>query len=206
MREHCLVVGIDAAGKSTFLKELPENLGYTTLEPAESEEAREFRERTFGLDITPKIIEDRRSLFLKLNERDDATIRDILKSGGRVATTGSRLVTNVSHDIMMQQTLSETPSVTLAVKNWLSDFSAKPDMIVFLHADDEIIRKRNAKREAEDLLETQVGFYGPEFLTSYQVAWFEVIKILGAKASMRVIDYDSGKLSPGEIIDKFVQL
>ena len=111
MSEYCLVLGIDAAGKSTFLRELPESLGYTTIEPAETTEAREFREKTFGLDITPEIINARRNLFLSLNERDEARITSILRGGGRIATTGSRLVTNVSHDLMTQRTLGEVTSV-----------------------------------------------------------------------------------------------
>ena len=75
-----------------------------------------------------------------------------------------------------------------------------------MYADDEIIQARNDERADKDLLETQVGFYSKDFLRAYQAAWFDVIQLLGEQANMKVVEYDSGKLSPNEIIEDFVRV
>ena len=204
MTKYCLVLGIDASGKTTFLHNLPSSLGFTIFEPAESKTAQKFREDTFRLDITPELIEKRRNMFLELNIEYEKNILSDINFGKRVATSGGSLVTNISHDVMFNYVNGTPQDVDVAVKNWLNDKTlAKPGTVIFLHADESIIKERNDIRAAQDILETQIGFYSPESLSLYQKAWSDVVKILRRRADMRVVNYDSGALSPSSIVNRF---
>jgi thymidylate kinase len=201
---YCLVLGIDASGKTSFLNALPKRPGLKVLEPAQTETAQEFRRKTFKLNITPELIESRRKMFLSLNVADEGLVKSLLKDGFKVATSGGELVTNISHEIMLSYTLNQDQNIESTTKEWLANSEIiKPDLIVFLYADDAVIKKRNDDRANLDLYEAPIGFNNPEFLSLYQKSWFKVLEIVAREAGIRILSYDTGKLRPSEIADLF---
>src|SRR5579872_1036108 len=118
---HRLVLGIDGSGKSTLLENLSNRDGVKTMEVTSSDEAREFKSRTRDALVTPKLISDRREIYLSLNRSFDEELRRTLGEGEYVATTGSALVTHVSHSLMHEIITGEEGGVDESVTNWVSD-------------------------------------------------------------------------------------
>lgn len=203
---HLLVIGIDGSGKTTFLNGLQDRFGYDVVEPTSSQAARNFKTSTLDTPLDHAHVTQREKLYLDLNSSFEASILARCAAGGRIATTGSRLVTMVSHDTMGsvigERDLTaplETTQAWLTQKNKI-----KPDSIVFVNAPGDVILGRITDRQlAGDTAEKFWGFNSPFFLLRYQEVWEETIKFIGDNSDIGTLSLDSSKLSPGEMLDSF---
>lgn len=201
-----LVIGIDGSGKTTFLTGLHDEFDYEIMEPTSDEKARKFKISTLETPIDKAYIAERESIYLALNGIFEATIQDYLSSGTRVATTGSKLVTSVSHatmhGIVSDGSLDEPINAT---RDWLtSDGTLLPDAIVFIHAPEEIILSRIQERQdGGDKAEKFWGFNAPFFLLRYQAVWERVIDEIDNSSSIETLSLDSSLSTPAEMLSTF---
>jgi hypothetical protein len=144
---------------------LSENCGAVVLVPTSTSEAKAFKAANLYTPIDVPFIDDRERIFLDLNERFDRKVQAETSADHNVATTGSRLVTIVSHMLMRVMVGEERPAaVEGAVCGWIESDALKPDSIALVYAPDEIIRRRIQQRqESGDYTERFWGFNAPSF-------------------------------------------
>lgn len=201
-----LTLGIDGSGKSTFLSGLQNQLGTLTYEQTTSSEARRFKEKHLGARITTAFIREREDMFLRLNGELEAGIQEEVDNGRKVATSGGKLITLVSHQLMRVMIGEGHPrSIEQTVTEWLDDEeSLKPDRIALIHAPDFIIKERIiGRQQAGDKTEAFIGFNALSFLRRYQDTWHETVDILDDVSEIPHIKLDSSVLSPQEMIDVY---
>ncbi len=200
-----LTIGIDASGKSTFLDGLTERFNFTVIEPTSSDQARSFKRRTIDSALSDEIITAREELYLDLNNVHAGLVNAAIKAGSRVATTGSSLVTRLSHAVMRQTTTIESDARhhIRVVRNELSQTDL-PDTLCFTHAPFSVIRDRITGRQAAgNTLERFWGFNSLFFLDRYQDAWHEAAEVIQAETDIECITFDTSTASPDEMLDEF---
>ncbi|CAN5181037.1 hypothetical protein BH09PAT3_BH09PAT3_5840 [soil metagenome] len=203
--ELSLVVGIDGSGKSTFLQMLETNMGAVIMEPTSSPEARAFKASNLETPVDTTFINERERIYLNLNQEFDTRLEDAIESGQRVATTGSRLVTLLSHELM-RTVITDKPRTSLPdlIGTWAGDASLKPEALAFVHAPAEVIRARiTARQMAGDTSEFFWGFNAPHFLWRYQDAWHEAVDTITKESDINCLKLDSSKLTPNEMLDLY---
>src|SRR3989344_3749127 len=143
-----LVAGIDGSGKSTFLEQLG-LLEYIVHEPTVTPMARNFKQASLNRLLDSDFISERESLYLGLNDKFDASIRESLENGRKVATSGNTLVTLLSHTVMRAIVSDSQPEgITKSVINqWLSADCFKPEALVLVHAPESVILERILERQ-----------------------------------------------------------
>lgn len=202
--ELALVIGVDAAGKSTFLHGLRDTLNYTVLEPTGSREAQEFRIAHRTDQLTPALVRVRHQLFGTLNALLDQKTEEKLRDNS-VATSGSRLVTNVSHMTMQRLIGGDAVPNDVVVEQWQRGVSIKPSRIVFLHAPIETIEERlEARQRAGIKNELLHGFNSLSFLEHYQEALADTFEHLSPYYS--TLSIDSSITSPEANIEAYEAL
>lgn len=202
--QHRLVIGIDGSGKSTLLDGLSHIDKVVTMEPTSSRAAREFKSRSTSLDVTPEFIAERRAIYLDLNRELNQEINTTLERGSLVVTTGSTLVTLVSHSLMSEIVSGSNEEVSRAVNHWVHDNEAlKPDQIVFLHAPYDVIRQRIETRQLKGQTDEKFwGFNSPYFLSRYQETWHKVIGDLIENSEINCISLSSSDLTPSQMLQE----
>lgn len=202
--ELALVFGIDASGKSTFMKGLQTALGYTTLEPTSSNEAKAFKAENLDAPLTIELVDERQRIFLDLNKRFDAQITNELERNN-VATSGSTLITNLSHAVMRRVIRHDKLFIPDIVGQWSESATITPDTIVLTHAPINVVEKRIIDRQNADMKGEQLlGFNSLYFLSRYQEALLDTYDILGN--DFRTFTFDSSLSSPDTAINSFVSL
>lgn len=203
-----LVVGVDGSGKSTFLNHLSASHGYCVLEPTSTAEARQFKSDNLETPVDSSFIDSREELYIGLNDSFDDTIRAELDESRRVATTGARIVTQLSHAVMrdiVEDTSGNHDFVDRVVNEWLASDSLKPDVLVLVHAPTDVILGRIGARQAQgDSNEKFWGFNSPFFLYRYQDAWLELAETIQASRSISSVVLDSGEICPEKMILRYV--
>jgi thymidylate kinase len=206
LTNHRLVVGIDGSGKSTLLAGLNQRDGAEIKEVTSSPEARSFKRSAIERYVDSAFVSERQMIFLKLNRVFDSQVSAILDSGVRVVTTGSSLVTLVSHSLMTEIVTGTTGRVDGSVRRWIDDSeSLKPDQIILVHAPDEVIRSRIIVRQDESQSDERFwGFNAPYFLSRYQESWHGLMGMLINEGGIDCVSLDSSVLSPIEMVDKLL--
>jgi len=205
-----LVVGVDGSGKSTFLDQLSTSEGYTILEPTTTREARQFKLDSLETRIDGPFIDAREALYLGLNDEFDDTIITELGRSQRVATTGGRIVTQLSHAVMRNVAEGTDRDRTRGlvddiVEHWLNNNHLKPDVLVLVHAPADVILGRiGLRQEQGDISEKFWGFNSPFFLCHYQDAWLELAEQIKDSTSLDCLTLNSDEMSPEEMTEKYV--
>jgi hypothetical protein len=196
-----LVLGVDASGKSTFLHGVQDTLGYHVLEPTSTVEARSFKSVYGDRPLSPTIVDKRQQLFRSLNDAFDHTIA-LERVDNNVATTGSRLVTDISHAVMRRIMIDEPVSVTQIIDQWHDSTSSIPDHIVLMHAPMDTIKQRIIDRQLAGVMgEKLLGFNSLYFLDHYQDTLQDTLNELSYDYS--TVQFDSSVLPPQQIIDAY---
>jgi thymidylate kinase len=202
--EITLVMGIDGSGKSTFVNNLSQQLGFGVLEPTSSPAAKAFKAANLETFVDASFIDTREAIFLDLNREFDAEIIKTQEQTPRIATTGNSLVTLVSHAVMRHITDTRHTSMEEIVTSWAASDSLKPTSIALIHAPISTIRNRITQRQQDgDSQEKFWGFNAPYFLDHYQEALHEVIAVveaMGSHALAPCISLNSQFMSPDEMI------
>ena len=200
--ELALVIGIDASGKSTFMHGLESNLGYTVLEPTASAEAKAFKSEHLGKPLTDELVLERQSLFTRLNTQFDAHIT-AQQEHSNVATSGSRLVTNISHAVMRSIIGDRPVPVAAIVSDWNESQTVRPDSVVFMHAPMDTIKARILERQERGVSGEQLlGFNSLHFLTRYQDALMQTYDALDS--DLTTLEFDSSRTSIDTAIQTFI--
>jgi thymidylate kinase len=204
--ELTLALGVDGSGKSTFLAGLASRLGTMVFEQTTSPEARRFKRANLGTPVTAAFVHQREDMFLRLNDGLEATISEELARGKDSATSGGRLITLVSHQLMRVVIDEAHPrTISQTVGEWLEDDgSLKPDRIVLTHAPHDVIEERIAQRQqAGDKTEAFVGFNALSFLRRYQDTWHDTLSILQTSSDIPCASFDSSQISPEKMIEQY---
>ena len=206
--ELTLTLGVDGSGKSTFLKGLADNLGYSVIEPTSSPEARLFKLANIDNPVDSDFVNKRENIFLRLNRDFDTQIRSIQETNSLIATTGNGFVTQVSHGVMRSIVdTNHSRSINDIVADWADSDMLKPATVVLIHAPATTIRERIlARQEDGDVAERFWGFNSPHFLTLYQDGLMEAVEALGRFTSIRHYNLDSQVLTPREMLEVYKQL
>ena len=199
--ELALAMGIDGAGKSTLMKGLQQTLGYVAIEPTRSVEAQEFKLRHAGLPLDLDFVRQHRELFRQINKQYDQQIEEVLLTSN-VATSGLRLITDISHAVMGKIIGNEDFSTTKIFEDYWREGSLMPNTVAFVHAPIEIIRERILRRQARGVSgEDLSGFNSLFFLGHYQEALHEVSEKLADEC--RVVSIDTSINTRSETLAKF---
>lgn len=201
-----LVAGIDGSGKSTFLQLLEREAGYLTLEPTSTDAAREFKSRTLDTPIDTPLVDEREELYFGLNSSFDKQIEQHLRQGARVATTGSKLSTILSHNLMRDVACGFVNTTSRTIDEWTAHSPVlKPDAVVHVHAPIEVISTRITERQnLGDSTEKYWGFNAPFYLKRYQEEWAKLLSNLVVRTDISCISLDSSILTPEGMLDKFM--
>lgn len=205
MAQHCLVIGVDGSGKSTFLNGLEQHYGFEIAEPTSTPEARAFKARSTDLDVTPELVDEREQIYLALNSIFAWKIKERLDSGIDMAVTGNALVTRVSHALMRTIISGQDNEVSRSITSWVDDIdSHMPDQVVLIHAPDTVIRERIMERqEGGDATEKFWGFNAPYFLSRYQETWHSVLNQLIGASDIDCLALDSSALTPDAMLQQY---
>lgn len=186
--ELAFVMGIDGAGKSSLMSGLRHKLGYVALEPTTSPEAKAFKAQHAGVPLEMDLVFKRRQLFRKINRSFDKQINtELLHSD--VATSGLRLVTDISYAVMSKVIGNQDYSTAKIIENCRRANSLMPDTVAFVYAPTEIIRERILRRQARgESGEDFTGFNSLFFLGHYQEALHDVSELLASDCNVVSID------------------
>lgn len=198
LRNLTLVVGVDGSGKTTFLNGLARQNETRILEPSTTPEAKAFKDQHLQVVIDADLIDKREQLYLGLNREFDHRISAQQEAGYDVATSGSELITKVSHGLMRIIIRAQATPIDDIVRTWLSsEDSLLPDEVVFVHASDKVLRQRIERRQSRGIDgEKFWGFNSPYFLSRYQETWHQVIDTLAKEATMRCVSLDNSWQPP----------
>ncbi|MBP7837255.1 hypothetical protein KA021_00955 [Candidatus Saccharibacteria bacterium] len=202
-----LVAGIDGSGKSTFLNRLSQDMGYSIFEPTGTEEARKFKLGNLTTPVNRSFVDEREALYLGLNDEFERTLAEKQDLSERVATTGGRIVTELSHSVMRNIT-EDTPEdddfTKTLVDGWLSGSSPLPAILTLVVAPPDVIIERiNARQSQGDAAEVYWGFNAPFFLRHYQRAWLDVVQTIQASGMIRCMVFDSNTMTPDAMIENY---
>jgi len=199
--ELILVLGIDGSGKSTMLTKLQSQLGYRVMEATSTPEAKQFKQKHAGRPIDTDFVLRRRQLFHDINSKLECTISPQLEESS-VATSGLRLVTDVSHNAMLRIVGGERLSTEQVVTDWAESGTVKPDKVILLHAPLNVIRNRIAERQKAGITgEEMTGFNSPFFLGQYQDALYEAVDALsGHTPGLKI---DTSLHTAAELVDLY---
>ena len=204
--QHVLCVGIDASGKSTLLDGLSSSFGYDIVEPTSSPEARGFKSRTIDTAVDASIIDEREQIYLRLNDLFAVSIEACMEEDARIASTGSHLVTRLSH-MVMKRTIGENVSrhgEKEVLLDWVDSSRVQPEAITLTHAPFEVIRGRILSRQAEgDVLERFWGFNSMLFLENYQDAWHVVLDEISQETDIDSFSFDTSEDTPTQMLSRF---
>jgi thymidylate kinase len=199
-----LVLGVDASGKSTFLKGLHDRLGFTVLEPTSSPEAKAFKAEHMDEPLDIDLVKKRQRLFNDLNISFDQKIIE-KNEYNNVAATSSSLITNVSHAVMRRVVGDEAISISQVIDEWNESTSAKPDQVVLMRAPIDTIRQRILNRQKAGMVgEKLVGFNSLFFLRYYQDALEETAEAISSDYD--VVSFDSSTSSSKAILNAYKRL
>ncbi|MBP6961920.1 hypothetical protein KBB49_00070 [Candidatus Saccharibacteria bacterium] len=207
VQDALLVVGIDGSGKSTFLSNLADGMGFTVLEPTSDEEAKKFKQATIDTPVTEEIVNQREAIYTRLNSLYARDVSKRIKNGEKVACTGNSLVTGLSHSVMRQVIGCDMRDHhTKTVVNWVNVSSDLPGAIAFTYAPFNTIIARiiERQRDGQDL-ERFWGFNSPLFLGIYQDAWHQAIATIREHTDIACIEFDTSVLSPEKMLEIFKQ-
>ncbi len=202
-----LVIGVDGSGKSAFLKCMSQLDNIVTLEPTDTTEAKEFKQKSLNEIIDENFINQHNELFLRLNKEFDQKTFEKRNMGIDVAISGGVLITFVAHSLMRNIINKKSESVDETVTKWVeSDDFIKPDELVFLYAPDEVIIQRIKKRQLKGREEEKFwGFNSPFFLARYQEIWHTVVDKLAKEAIADCITIDTSVYSREDTFDKYLK-
>ena len=202
--KYVLVLGVDASGKSTFLKGLKNTLGFSVLEPTSSPEAKAFKAAHLDESLDLDLINERQRLFNDLNVSFDQKIAEE-RERSKVAATGSSLVTNLSHAVMRRVIREDSPSNLQVINEWEDSDSLRPDQVVLMHAPIDVIRRRIVHRQRTGVVgEKLIGFNSLYFLQHYQEALEETVTAISSDYS--TASFDSSVSFPKSILDSYTKL
>lgn len=166
--ELTVVLGIDGSGKSNLLRDFEQKLGYSVLEPSADSAARQFKTDHLQTPLHDALIDERELLYAGLNKVFDKQIGRRLQRGN-VATSGSTLVTAMSHAVMRSVIGGPDYDTDAIVEQWSTTPGPKPDNIVLVHAPMEVIQARIAKRQQQgDQTEVFWSYNAPFYLNQMQ--------------------------------------
>ena len=162
-----LLIGIDGSGKSTTIGLLKER-GWTGVELSAEPVVMEWKKRGIAEPITLEFIQSRQNDILAINQKLNETVLERAESGQLVVTSQHEIVTNLTHEIMREQTslhsslpqqsesdspqsADSTPHRTdpaLDLIRWINDSAVRPDAIFVQYAPAETIADRLSARAA----------------------------------------------------------
>ena len=199
--ELVLVAGIDGGGKTTLMDGLQRTLGYMVLEPTRSAEAKEFKSQHTGLPLDINFVLQRRELFRRINRSFDQQIAEELQKSS-VATSGLRLITDISHAVMGKIVGNEDFSTAKIIEDCKRSSSLMPSTVAFVHAPIDIIRQRILRRQARGVSgEDLTGFNSLFFLGHFQEALQEMSEKLADDC--RVVSIDTSIHTQAETLAIF---
>ncbi len=187
------VIGVDGTGKSTLIDGLAATYPHlTTVEATATEEAKRFKAAHYLTPITDDFITTREQLFLGVARRLEESFRQSAAKGEAIVTTGSKLVTSLSHAAMRQLIGAPAKSTEEVVETWAGDETVRrPTGFVHMHAPMEVILSRIQDRLiAGDEKENRHGFNSPDYLEAYQGVWGEAVPLL-AELGTRCVSVDT---------------
>ncbi len=198
--ELVLALGVDASGKSTFLRGVHDRLGYLAIEPTSTEKAKRFKASFAEQPVDMKLVRKRHALFREINFSLGLRIDEELESAN-VATSGLRLVTDISHGVMAKIVGQKELSVPRIVDKWMSEDITIPDTVVFIHAPIGVIHDRILRRQRRGQIGEQLsGFNSLHFLRHYQDALHEAYDALDG---VRKFEHDTSMHQASELIDRY---
>lgn len=198
--ELVLALGVDASGKSTFLRGVQDRLGYLAIEPTSTEKAKRFKAAHSEQPIDMQLVRKRHALFREINFSLGLRINEELERAN-VATSGLRLVTDISHGVMAKIVGQKELSVPRIVDKWMSEDIAIPDTVVFVHAPISVIHDRILRRQRRGQVGEQLaGFNSLYFLRHYQDALHETFESL---SGVRKFEHDTSMNQASELIDRY---
>lgn len=204
-----IVAGVDGSGKSTFLEQLAASQGYIVLEPTSTEEARRFKAETIDTLVDGNFIATREEMYLRLNDMFSETIQVELELTNRVATTGGRIVTQLSHAVMraiVENAPKTTNFVDDMVDTWLEHGPRVPDALIVVHAPTDVILGRIGLRQDNgDSTEKFWGFNSPFFLHHYQESWLKFAEAVQSRNGLPCLTLDTNELTPEGMIESYVE-
>lgn len=201
-----LCFGVDGSGKSTMLSSLERAMGYDVLEPTSTDEAKKFKRQSLLAPVTSDLVLARRHIYLNLNEAYEADIANRVNNGQRIAATGGTLVTQLSHDVMLEVIDEKQPNSRHGqIENWLNGTQVLPAVIIFTYAPFETIMKRIVERQQNgDECEKFWGFNSLMFLMRYQEALQQTVEILPTMSDIVCIEFDTSQMSIEDMMSGFV--
>lgn len=199
------MLGVDGSGKSTFLRGLKTRFNYEVLEPTSTPEARALKVANLKMPIDGDLIDQRERVFLELNHQFDRVLSQDHAGERAIATTGSALVTLVSHGLMRVIIGEKNEGeVSESVERWVNTGAQRPDRVVLVHAQDSVIRQRILERQqAGNQSEHFWGFNSPYFLSRYQETLHHVVDLLGCRVAADCLKLDSSTQTPLAMIDAY---
>jgi dephospho-CoA kinase len=202
-----LVVGVDGSGKSTFLAGMEREYGCEVLEPSATLAMKKFKKDNNKRLITSDFIDLREGLFL--NHNTGFAEEYIRTEATHLASTGSALVTLVSHGLMRaivegEDGVDKDDVAEQSLEAFTRLNEPLPDDIVLIHAPDEVIQARIRERQLEGQKEEDFwGFNSPHFLSHYQMTWLNVVERIPSTLGVTALSLDTSILNPDEMIKKY---
>ncbi len=198
--ELVLALGVDASGKSTFLRGVQERLGYLAIEPTATDKAKRFKAVYAGQPIDMPLVRRRYALFREINFSLGLRINEELESNN-VATSGLRLVTDISHGVMAKIVGQRELSIPRIVEEWQATDIIIPDTVVFVHAPIDVIHDRILRRQRRGQIGEQLaGFNSLHFLRHYQDALYTAYDWLHG---VRKFETDTSMHQASELVDRY---
>jgi thymidylate kinase len=203
-KELTLVTGIDGSGKSTFMDNMATEFGLTVLEPTASAEAKLFKLENIDTPLSDELVDKREAIFTGLNAIFDEKIVQLLDSSD-IMTSGSLLVTKLSHAVMRRVVGDKDFNVNKVVDEWVGNATLIPNKVVFLHAPTQTIRERIVSRQQKGHIEERFwGFNSPFFLTQYQDALLLASSRLTTTTDLDIHVLDTSLHSPKELLLDYI--
>lgn len=189
--ELTLVLGVDGAGKSTFMRNVQSFSEAAIIEPTRSMQSREFKARSLSRLVDGPFIDEREALFAGMNIELEKRLRKELKIRD-VLTSGSGLTTKLSHAVMRSTIGMKGESVENIVNAWLESPEIVPDRVSFVHAPHEAIISRIQTRQNRGRrTEMFWGFNAPFFLAQYQASLAEAVNVIEQTTDIPVQSFDT---------------
>ncbi len=197
-----LVSGVDGVGKTTTLNALRDiHESIVISEPTGTPESKLFKNRHLNTLISEEFIDVREKFYKSLQADTDVGLSEHLSQGRTIATTGSRLVTLVSHNAMRRIIGHEVDH-----SYPFDEFSNAVDCIgvnalILLCAPMTTIASRLRKRfDDGDKSEKIWGFNSLYFLEHYQNAWVNTANYVQETTKLPVLTFDTSINSPEVIV------